>query len=373
MEIQILHIALDDSKFKEGAQRFFQTDSLKNHWHYYQYDNPISKIPPGWTGNEFDLCIVHFYQPKLIGHLRDLNPSCGIHVQFWGGDYVGQSSLPHLSDLTSKNFIHAHSRWRHFPHSLVTTGRRIMSTLHPDENQQKFWKSLEKVNSFSLLLREYELPFFPAYASSKMTGWNVNYGAFTTKQKPKSHNRKPNRVWLGNSATPSNNHLDALAILEQLNQCYETCIMPLSYGSDEYQKWIKEAAINRLGTKAYFVEDMIPLTEYNELLNSCQFIIMPHTRQQGLGNILQAIASGKTIYLNENGANFGFFTKKKINVKSLAQLKSEGLMELPIDDRKSNALRIQTIWESHCNQEGMIAFVREIAMKNKSVISATRY
>lgn len=107
------------------------------------------------------------------------------------------------------------------------------------------------------------------------------------------------RLWLGNSSTDTNNHIDALHFLKEINWQGEI-ITPLSYGSKPYAKKIIE-----LG-KGYFDEKFIPLTElmpldrYQQLMNSCGIVWMNHIRQQAAGNLLAALYMGKAVIMNRN-------------------------------------------------------------------------
>jgi hypothetical protein len=111
-------------------------------------------------------------------------------------------------------------------------------------------------------------------------------------------------IFLGNSGTPSNNHLD---VLEKIKAFDKKVICPLSYGDKSYIRNIVYSG-NKL-----FKERFIPLThfmffeEYEKMLISCNTMIMSHIRQQALGNIYLGLFKGLRVYLNKKSVVYEYF------------------------------------------------------------------
>lgn len=128
-----------------------------------------------------------------------------------------------------------------------------------------------------------------------------------------------NRLWLGNSATDTNNHFDALEYLSKIGWPGEI-IAPLSYGSSGYADEVIRFGKERFGDRFIPLKKLMPLQEYQSLMNSCGIIWMNHIRQQAAGNIIAALFMGKAVILNpENtiyktlrGININFSTKESI-------------------------------------------------------------
>jgi Glycosyltransferases involved in cell wall biogenesis len=110
---------------------------------------------------------------------------------------------------------------------------------------------------------------------------------------------------IGNSANPSNNHVDILSKLKNIKNEKFCIIAPLSYGaSDQYVDLVISEG------KKIFKNRFIPLIqyysseEYNYILNSIDVCLFSYNRQQGLGNIYTAIELGKKVFIDNNKYKF---------------------------------------------------------------------
>lgn len=104
-------------------------------------------------------------------------------------------------------------------------------------------------------------------------------------------------ILVGNSADPSNNHIETLEKLLPYKDYEIKIIVPLSYGDwDHAQKVIVKG-------KKWFGDKFIPLTsfmafeEYILFLNSIDIAIFNHGRQQAMGNTINLLGMGKTVYM----------------------------------------------------------------------------
>lgn len=134
---------------------------------------------------------------------------------------------------------------------------------------------------------------------------------------------KENRILLGNSASPSNNHIDIFYRLKKLNFKGEV-ICPLSYGNTEYKEKIIAEGKNILGSSFIPLVEFLPLLQYQELIRSCNIVIMNHFRQQAMGNIISAIWHGAKVYLNQKNPAYHYFNRIGVRVLSI----QDGLDEL---------------------------------------------
>jgi len=119
-----------------------------------------------------------------------------------------------------------------------------------------------------------------------------------------SPHRGENNILLGNSATPENNHIEALeSIAPYLPSDYKI-ICPLNYGDSSYADEVERRARVILGNRFFAIRIFMDSHDYINLLSSCSAIIMNHVRQQALGNILISLCAGAHVYLNtENPIN----------------------------------------------------------------------
>jgi len=149
------------------------------------------------------------------------------------------------------------------------------------------------------------LPF--SYGSVESLGLLNEDDSFNIKE---SEN---NRILLGNSADPSNNHIEIILALEKLKFGGEI-ICPLSYGNNEYASYITKIGNEVFGDKFFPILDFIPLDEYQTLVKSCNIVIMNHYRQQGMGNILSALWNRSKVFLSMKNPVYNYLIRNNVNI-----------------------------------------------------------
>ncbi|NBU81514.1 MAG: hypothetical protein EBS55_07695, partial [Flavobacteriaceae bacterium] len=118
---------------------------------------------------------------------------------------------------------------------------------------------------------------------------------------------QPN-ILIGNSADPSNNHVEVFLKLSLLDLKDSKVYVPLSYsGSESYVNFVLKRGHELLGNRFYPLIDFIPLVKYNEILLSCGTLIFNHVRQQGLGNIIVLGCLGAKVFLNNKSPIYSYY------------------------------------------------------------------
>ena len=140
-------------------------------------------------------------------------------------------------------------------------------------------------------------------------------------------NSKPN-ILVGNSADPSNNHLDIFIKLSRLNLEGRKIYVPLSYsGNEVYKRIVIEEGRRLFGENFYPLTDFMPLEEYNKLLLSCGTLIFNHVRQQGVGNIIIMGHLGAKIYLNKKSPVYKYYKQEGIKIYDVDEIASKQFQE----------------------------------------------
>lgn len=129
----------------------------------------------------------------------------------------------------------------------------------------------------------------------------------------------PLRLFLGNSATDTNNHFDALNYLKEIGYP-GSIIVPLSYGNDCYAAQVMKYGEELFKEKFVPVREYLNLDKYHDLMNSCGIVWMNHKRQQAAGNIIASLFLGRgtilhpenTIYRTFNDLGVKFLNKEKL-------------------------------------------------------------
>lgn len=121
-------------------------------------------------------------------------------------------------------------------------------------------------------------------------------------------------ILLGNSASYTNNHLEAIDLLSSLNLSGKKVICPLSYGDKGYAKKIN--LVGKLELKDSFeaLVNFMPLHEYNEYVEKCGFVIMNHYRQQAVGNVMTMLWMGAKVFLDDRNTLYHYFKRLNIHV-----------------------------------------------------------
>lgn len=127
-------------------------------------------------------------------------------------------------------------------------------------------------------------------------------------------------ILVGNSADPSNNHLESLEKLLPYINDVTKIFVPLSYGDQEHAKKVIEKG------KAWFGGKFVPLTsfmgyeEYLKLLKSIDIAVFNHKRQQAMGNIITLLGMGKKIYMQPRMSHYEFLKSLNLDIFDINDL-----------------------------------------------------
>jgi len=124
-------------------------------------------------------------------------------------------------------------------------------------------------------------------------------------------------ILIGNSISPTSNHLDVFEKLKTLNFGTRKIVVPLNYGNEiKYREEIIKKG------EAFFKNDWCPLLdfiskeEYIKVLVNCNVAIMNHERQQAIGNLVLLFWLGYKIFLSERSITYKYFKDKGFNIYS---------------------------------------------------------
>lgn len=180
---------------------------------------------------------------------------------------------------------------------------------------------LKKINVFAPVLpNEFEL-IKKKYSLSKLKYLKWNYGSIDIDYLKAINDIdiSSNNILLGNSSTPTNNHIECLYLLKKIN-INRKVYTPLSYGDKKYAYYIEKIGKDLLNSNFISLKEFIPLNEYLSILSSCRNVIQNHIRQQAVGNIIIMIYLGANIFLNKESINYHFFKKAGFYIYSIDEL-----------------------------------------------------
>ncbi|MBD3611205.1 MAG: TDP-N-acetylfucosamine:lipid II N-acetylfucosaminyltransferase [Hydrogenovibrio crunogenus] len=146
------------------------------------------------------------------------------------------------------------------------------------------------------------------------------------------------KVLVGNSASFTNNHLEAFEFLQQLAKPEESklqVIAPLSYGDDCCKQAVIEKGVSCFGESFQSVTDFMPIDEYVALIKQCGFVVMNHKRQQAVGNIVIMLYLGARVFLREENPTYQMLKNEGAIVNTLVELKAQpGLLKTPLNENE---------------------------------------
>lgn len=347
-----------DPKFEAHAKNFFDCDDFDNDWALFAFNRESKKDRKdvydfqSWEeqpklkeyfeqkASQNDVLLVHFLIPGSLPFLRELQKQIPIVIQFWGGDYVSRYVHPREIYLPR---THSHlyaspnktSRLRRFLRCLRSRVVKRVAYDHVGE-------ALDLASGFMTILPE-ELKFFPSKWLSKHLSARVIYGNFEESPVPESELGQCITVMLGNSANPSNNQVDYLDVLSECPTKIDNLILPLSYGNASYGDWV-EQKFRASNFHTTILRTLLPLEDYSRIAGDVDVFVMGQLRQQGLGNILNALHKGKTVYLNSKGINFQHFQSRGFHVRETNTLQS-GLQLISREEQIHNAQLVNEYWD----------------------------
>ena len=160
-------------------------------------------------------------------------------------------------------------------------------------------------------------------------------------------------IQVGNSADPTNNHLEILQKLEKFKDKNIKIFAPLSYGNSEYAEKVIKEGKRKFGDKFIPITEFVPFEKYLEFLGEVDIAIFAHNRQQGMGNIITLLGLGKKVYMRSDITPWRLF--KDIGVKIY------DVEDVTIDmiDEKTKLLNQQKI-KNYFSKEKLIIQLKEL-------------
>ena len=143
-------------------------------------------------------------------------------------------------------------------------------------------------------------------------------------------------VLLGNSATSSNNHVEALELLRDRVAADAHVVVPLSYGHAGYADRVEALGRALLAERFDPLRGWMSLDAYNERIRRCGTVVMNHRRQQAVGNIGAALYKGAAVYLRPENPLYPFYRSLGIAVRAIDVLATAPLTPLSPEDHQRN-------------------------------------
>lgn len=131
-------------------------------------------------------------------------------------------------------------------------------------------------------------------------------------------------ILVGNSATATNNHAEALALLSRSRLGSRRIVVPLSYGDARYAEAICRLGAELFGERFLPLRDFLPLDQYSAAIARCSAVVMNHVRQQAVGTINAALYKGAKVFLRPENPLLAYYRELGLRVE---EMPDEGFAE----------------------------------------------
>lgn len=340
--IKILHIG-DDKKFQDYIRETFKIDEVENK---LISSKDLSQYNTA-SIQEFDHIIIHYLSKDKATWLLSVKPKNVIWF-IWGNDI--QNLAKFSSDIylpkTAKLLESFSPLWKRMKYFKILSLKNFPKIYDYFYNQDKIM-ALNKINvavpvlplDYKLLQENYHIRF-PSF--------HLNY-LIPELTQLKTYEVLGNNILIGNSANPSNNHMEAIEIIEKAElENTRKIYVPLNYGNTKYRK-VLAVEIQKFELNTVLLTEMVPLPEYLQILTTCNVMVLNNLRQQAMGTIIHGLILGCHIYLNANSPQYHFLKDNDLKISALnAESKFIGLSQ---KDRLWNREVINRIYGEDLNKE----------------------
>ena len=149
-------------------------------------------------------------------------------------------------------------------------------------------------------------------------------------------------ILLGNSATVSNRHREAIDALVRFADHDMRVYVPLSYGNNNYRDSVIAYGREKLGDKFVPMVDFMPHEDYYKFLATIDVAVFAHDRQQAIGNIMPLLYAGKKVYIRSDISTWdclvGEYGLKMFDYLKLSDEDFDSFAANPTDVKEQQAL-----------------------------------
>jgi len=290
-------------------------------------DETINYILQNYKTN--DSVVIHYLSKTKINVIRKLPKNITVIWIGWGKDYYdliyskkSQYYLPDTFQWTRNQRDILHQVYDYFMELLNFKRLKIL----------KFSKHINFITTvididYKLIIKR-NPSFKPVYFS-----WN--YGNISYFNPNYTLNNSGNNILIGNSADPTNNHIEVLKLLKKINIKDSKIICPLNYGMPNYALTIVKQGKMLFGDNFIPLQEFMPLEKYYKLISTCSVVFMNHLRQQATGNIATLLLMGCRIILQEKNPICCFLRENGFNINTFGEVeKDNSLIFKPLTNKE---------------------------------------
>jgi hypothetical protein len=285
-----------------------------------------------------DIVIMHSvgrFQARLLAAA----PSSTLRVwSGWGGDYYGSNSSPMTNLLAPLTARYMRRR--------ATLPGRIIRSVRTMRANKVLAPAARATDVFSAPIPDDLVVFRRRFSGFRGRYAQLNYASVEDTYAVGGGEVTGEDILVGNSANPSGNHLDALAALALSHSAGRRIIVPLSYGDAGYADVVVAEGVRLFGADFIPLRDFLPLDEYQALISRCSIVVMPHLRQQAIGNVASALWFGARAVLDARNPLANFLRRRGATFDLIQEGALERLPTGPVERavRDDNRRVLEEFW-----------------------------
>ncbi len=143
---------------------------------------------------------------------------------------------------------------------------------------------------------------------------------------------------LGNSADPSNNHIELLDKIKPLKDSNIQIYAPLSYGCQHHRNEVIHHGHAMFGNQFKPLTSFLAYEDYLALLAKVDVAVFGHKRQQAMGNTISLLGLGKKVYMDTASTAWSLFQNLGIKVFDNSHITTKSMSK---DDMLLNKEKIK--------------------------------
>lgn len=352
MKLKTIHIVIDD-KFIDGAISLFESDERLQNTYAIFGDNSNCKFVKSnrivhlssdsalSTINTYDVVVLHSLPAVPLEVIKKIKEGILVVWLAWGYDIYEPPYNIIPVDLYGTETKRCIKR------GFIRDNLRKLNV----KRNYNLRRALERIDYFSGVF-PYEIDLIKAsHTYFKANPIDFYYGStnFFIPENPSVVIRTGKRnVIIGNSADPSNNHLDVLKIISDRFLSFEgNMILPLSYGgTPDYINSVERTARQIAGDRVISLKSFLSLDEYLNLISNCKIAVFAHERQQASDNIFLQIMYGARVYMSETSASYNYLKGLGLKVFSIQSDMKYFDTEMDEEDVMENRKILSSLYSS---------------------------
>jgi hypothetical protein len=299
------------------------------------------------TYSKYDLVIFHSLPSSTYSEFENIPDSIPTIWLGWGFDYYSGflRKMPLLLERTQRLYG-----------QLAGATLKLRAFALAKEMVRLVWlrnrrvRVIEKITVFSPVLpKEYDMvknsrkwKYFPQFAS-----WNYGTIEDNLIKGFEGEVVTGNAILVGNSATYTGNHLEALELLHTLGVKGRQVVAPLSYGDPLLAQELTSLGQALFSDHFEPLMDYMPVQDYVAIIRKCGYVIMNHVRQQAVGNIVIMLYLGARVFVREENPVYDFFKNSGVVLSTVQELEGQSeLLNLPLtaEEQANNRAIVSDYW-----------------------------